>query len=324
MKKKILLVNDTSLVCHHGCTLLMQCIYKLFKDNSIIIKDRIFYEENFTDYLNKKIDFDLILINGEGTIHGKNNANKIKIKQIFHFIKYIKKNYTIPIVIFNSTISALNSRQFKILNSVDKIYVRESHSYKYLKKNKIKSMVIPDLLSLLYFKNKKKGNKIIVNDSSISKKTIKLKQFSKLKKYSYVPILYNNYLRYLRYLIYQFSLKYKLNFLTYIYLEIKSRFTINFIKKTNNSKFIFTGRFHAIFIALALMKPFYTFESDTYKIRGLMTFIGIEHRIIDIKLLKAHSIVLKKFSKEEIHKINRFRIQSKKIINIFINQLKTI
>ena len=41
MKKNILLVNDTSLVCHHGCTLLMQCIYELFKKNNIIVKDRI-------------------------------------------------------------------------------------------------------------------------------------------------------------------------------------------------------------------------------------------------------------------------------------------
>ena len=110
MKKNILLVNDTSLICHHGCTLLMQCIYELFKKNSIIIKDKIFFEENCKDYLKNKIDFDLILINGEGIIHGKKNSDSKKVYQILEFIKDIKKKYNIPVVIFNSTISSLNNK----------------------------------------------------------------------------------------------------------------------------------------------------------------------------------------------------------------------
>ncbi len=43
MKKNVLLINDTSLVCHHGCTLLMECIYDLFQKNNFVIKDRIFF-----------------------------------------------------------------------------------------------------------------------------------------------------------------------------------------------------------------------------------------------------------------------------------------
>ena len=52
--------------------------------------------------------------------------------------RQIKKKYNIPVVIFNSTISSLNNNQLKILQMVDKIYVRELYSYNYLKKNKIK------------------------------------------------------------------------------------------------------------------------------------------------------------------------------------------
>ena len=33
MKLKALLINDTNLVCHHGCSLLMHQIYKTFKEN---------------------------------------------------------------------------------------------------------------------------------------------------------------------------------------------------------------------------------------------------------------------------------------------------
>ena len=324
MKKNILLVNDTSLVCHHGCSLLMQCIYDLFKKNEIIIKDQIYFEENCTEYLKNKIDFDLILINGEGTIHGNKNSDSKKVNEIFEFIKIIKKNYKIPVVIFNSTISSLKKNQIKILKRVDKIYVRESYSYDYLKINEIKSMIVPDLLSLLEFKNKRIGNQIIVNDSSLKNNTPKLKKFSRLENYIYIPILYNNYLRYLRYFICKILSIHEFKFITKLYLITKNKYVLAFLNKIDKSKFLITGRFHAIFIALAYMRPFYTFESDTYKIRGLMNMIGISDRIINIDLLEKRPILLKKFSKSEINKIKRFKKKSKKIITIFIKELKSV
>ena len=324
MKKNILLVNDTSLVCHHGCTLLMHCIYELFKKNKIIIKDQIFFEEDCTNYLKNKINFDLILINGEGTIHGKKNSDLKKVKQILNFIMRVKKEFNIPIIIFNSTISSLKNKQLKILKMVDKIYVREIYSYNYLKKNKIKSMVVPDLLSLLEFDKKTIGKNIIVNDSSVKIKTKKLKQFSNFHDYIYIPILYDNYLKYLRFFIYKIILKLELKFITRFYILIKNHYLRSFLNKTNNAKFIITGRFHAIFIALAYMKPFYTFDSDTYKIRGLMNMIGISNRIINVNSLKNYPLIFKKFSKTETNKIKRFKKKSKKTINIFIKQIRAI
>lgn len=324
MKKNILLVNDTSLVCHHGCTLLMQCIYDLFKKNNIIIKDRIFFEEDCTKYLNKRINFDLILINGEGTIHGKKNADTKKVKQILDFIKSVKKNYKIPVIIFNSTISSLNNNQLKTLKMVDKIYVREFHSYNYLKIKKINCMIVPDLLSLIKFKDNKIGKNIIVNDSSVLTNNKKLKEFSKFNNYNYIPLLYNNYLKYFRYFTYKLIKIYEFRFITKFYLTIKKNYTQSFLKKTNDSKFIITGRFHSIFIALARMKPFYTFEGDTYKVRGLLDMLGLRSRMININTLKNKSILLKKFSKSEIYKIKKFKKNTNETIKMFIRELKEI
>jgi polysaccharide pyruvyl transferase WcaK-like protein len=324
MKRNILLVNDTSLVSHHGCFLLMMCIYRLFKKNDIIIKDQIYFEEDFTKYLKKKINYDLILINGEGTIHGSNNSDKKKVNEIFKFIKFIKRNYEIPVVIFNSTISHLNKNQLKILKTVDKIYVREHYSYNYLEINKIKSRIVPDLLSLLEFKDNPVGEYIIVNDSSIKINNLKLKEFSKKNNYKYIPILYNNYLRYLRYLICKLIKKYKSKFIIKLFLIIKKYHTLKFLDKVNNSKFIITGRFHAVFIALSRKKPFYTFEGNTYKIRGLMEMIGLKNRFLDINSLKNESIFIKKFTETEIQKIKKFQKKTRDKIKIFVKELKNI
>lgn len=324
MKKNVLLVNDTSLVCHHGCTLLMECIYNLFQKNDLIIKDRIFFEQNFLNFLSKKMDYDLILINGEGTIHGNKNADKKKVNQIFDFIKLVKKRYNIPIIIFNSTISSLKKNQLKILKMVDKLYVRENYSFNYLKKNRIKSKIVPDLLTLLRFKNNKIGKNVIVNDSSIKINNKKLIQFSKYNNFEYIPILYNNYLRYFRYFTYKLINIYEIKTITKFYLITKKYYVLRFLKKINNSKFIITGRFHSIFISLAKMRAFYTFESDTYKVKGLMDMIGLQDRIIDINSLKKKPILLKRFSNNEINQIKKFKKKANQAIKIFIKELKEI
>ena len=63
------------------------------------------------------------------------------------------------------------------------------------------------------------------------------------------------------------------------------------------------------------MKPFYTFKSDTYKIRGLMEMIGIQNRMI--KINDINNLKFNKFSKSEILKIKTFKINSKKnILNL--------
>ena len=45
--KNILLVNDTSLTCHHGCSLLMNSIYDLFKKIILISKIKYFGAKYF-------------------------------------------------------------------------------------------------------------------------------------------------------------------------------------------------------------------------------------------------------------------------------------
>jgi polysaccharide pyruvyl transferase WcaK-like protein len=322
MTKNILLVNDTSLICHHGCTLLMQSIYKFFNKKKFNIKNKIYLEENCLDFLDNISDYDLILINGEGIIHGKKNSDMNKVNEILNFIKKIKSKHNLPIVIFNSTISSLKSYQIEALRLVDKIYVREKFSHIYLKNKKIKSTILPDLLSLLLIKNKKNDNHIVVTDSSIQKTTKKLFEYANFKNYKFIPILYNNYLRFLRFFIFKFILKIKINFLVNFFLYLKNLYLKKILKVLAKSEFIITGRFHGVFICIALMKPFYTFQSDTYKIQGLMEMIGISHRIIDIK--KINRLKLSKFNKSEITKIKKFQKKSKKKFTQFFNDLNNL
>ena len=70
------------------------------------------------------------------------------------------------------------------------------------------------------------------------------------------------------------------------------------------------------------MKPFYTFRSDTYKVKGLMEMIGIPQRIENPKNL--NNLTFKKFTKSEIHKISNFKVYSELKFNNFIGDIKKI
>ena len=69
-----------------------------------------------------------------------------------------------------------------------------------------------------------------------------------------------------------------------------------------------------------MMKPFYTFQSDTYKIRGLINMIGIKKRMIKIQNIQ--NLKLNKFSQSEISQINKFKISSRKKFFKFVKELQ--
>ncbi len=312
MKLIALLINDTNLVFHHGCSLLMHQIYKTFKENNIVIKQTLFHENNFDNFnINHKINFDIALINGEGSIHGSTK----KVSQIFNLISRLKKK-NIPIIIFNSTIDSLNKKNINILRYVNKIYVRENESHKYLKRNKINSTIVPDFLSLLPMrtKQKKKIGTLII-DSSVRSKTEKLLEFSKKNDFAYSPMLYTYKYRFLYFLFIRIFLILKIKIPLHIFTIFKKIIAETYKNKIQQSKFLITGRFHSIFIALSSLTPFVTFDSDTHKIKALLKDIGIENRLIKINQLKNISLIKKNFSQHEINKIQKYKHKAKLLIN---------
>ena len=66
-----------------------------------------------------------------------------------------------------------------------------------------------------------------------------------------------------------------------------------------------------------MMKPFYTFQSDTYKIKGLIKMIGLNKRIIEINNIPYQK--LNRFDKSEIFKkLKDLKlVLQKNLINLF-------
>ena len=164
--KKVLIINDTSSECHHGCDLVMKNIKNiLFKYNfdkifTIFSGKTLIGNKNI---INKLKYINLVLINGEGTL----NNSQERAKNIIKDLIYLKKYHKLPLVLINSTIYKNNHFIMKNLKLFDLIYVRSNLDKKDLLKYKIKSKVVPDLTFYKFSKlkiKKKNIEKISITD----------------------------------------------------------------------------------------------------------------------------------------------------------------
>ena len=322
---KALLINDTSRNNHHGCKLLNKNLNKIFKIKKIQVIKRCFNAENYLLSLHKvkNIDFDIILVNGEGTMHHdqKEFLNIIKLCTFF-----FKKQ--IPVYLINATIEGISKKYISTFKIFRKIYVRENFSKKFLSQNGIKSKIVSDLIFYdkpnISFKNKIYD--LMITDSTIETDTRKLfLLFNKLKKNSiFIPCFYLSK-KQRSLLIYKCKiLIYRLIYLFFQNkLNVFSIFTLDnhkeLIKKLQSSHYLISGRFHIIALAILYQIPFYYISSNTYKIDGLMNDIKIKDRKVDLKTFKSSK--KKNFTNKEIKFIQKYLKDSKIKIDKMFNQI---
>ena len=338
---KVLLINDTSSELHHGCNLVTEVIKEnLHKRNikkikSILSGKRLRSDKNI---LKKLKDFQLILVNGEGTL---NNSQK-RAKNLILDVIYLKKILNIPVILINATIYKNNTFIMENMKLFDLIFVRCSLDQKELKKVNIFSTIVPDLTFYKEFKLEKikKSNKFLsLTDCYKDKISEKILIFSKNNNINFLPIRTDskailpfnfNFYNFLKYKIKNFLIK----IISIFYLDFKYKYKvqlhytnklIDYLQKVKNSHFLICGRFHAVCFALKTLTPFYVLNStiNSHKYIGLAKDIGIEKRMVNLNDLKKKKLIF--YSKKEIKLINAYVLNAKyKIENMFEEIFKLI
>lgn len=310
--KKAVIVNDTSFEAHHGCELVVNNIRNLLLKNDIevINTNPVWknWEEN-NKFLKDLKNSDLVLVNGEGTIH----HSQIRAKQLVKIAKY-SKQLNKKVVLINSTIQDNDNDIIENLKYFDLIFVRESLSKKELEKYGIKSEVVADMTFYNQFNKSFKRDKIGVTDSVFVDVTQKLFNLylSDIEKYEYLPIL--------TYPKFDNSFKDFLRKIKFYYFNQNKRFfkfyTNNYdeyITKIAQKEFLITARYHSLCFAIKTKTPFVAIKSNSFKIEGLLQDLELNDKITDIE-----NINIIRFSKEEIKKMDNYIKNAKiKIENMF-------
>lgn len=340
--KKVLIINDTSSECHHGCDLVMTNIKKILnkysaKVFSVFSGNTLIKNKNLIKKLN---NIDLVLINGEGTL----NNSQQRAKNIIKDLIYLKENYYFPVVLINSTIYKNNNFIMKNLKLFDLIYVRTYLDKKSLLKYGIMSKVVPDMTVYAFpkilSKNKKLKKNFSITDSYKKSVSENFLEFSKKYNFNFLPIRRDPKLNSLNlFKILSFTKYYFIKVVVIFFLKLNIKidysysarsFFINeiddYLKNIKNSDFLICGRFHSLCFAIQTLTPFCFIKSsvNSHKSDGLLEDIGIKNRIVELnefnienfkKFKKNEIIFIKKYLKNSNYKINKMFKEIFQLVN---------
>ncbi|MDC2979736.1 polysaccharide pyruvyl transferase family protein [Pelagibacteraceae bacterium] len=333
--KKAILFNDTSNEMHHGCNLVIYAIKKLLIKNNIQLIYSIF---SGTDWRKdklllkkiKKEKIDLLVVNGEGTIHHDQYYAKILIQ-----VSELAQKYNIKSVLINCTYDSNDPSQKKLLKNFNIISVREKKSKEDLEGIGVNAIVVPDL-SFYYFQNiqliHKHKRSLFVSDSVLSDYSQSLFMFAAKNNYKFVPILsfyrlkiFNpkSWMGFFKFLLVTLYLKLTINksetiFFKNLYRFQGKYFTRTYVNLINSNKFLITGRYHDVCIAIMCRTPFVSIKSNTFKIQELLNDIGINKNRVANDISSINNIMrdrkISYFDDFEIANIYKFLFSSKKTI----------
>jgi hypothetical protein len=296
--KKAILINDTSFEGHHGCSYVKEAIVENLRNNNYELSLTVPVNSNWkcdNDFFEAAKEVDLIIVNGEGTIHHSSERaeNIISIS----FFSYVHR---IRCVLINATYEDNNHKINNFTRLFDAVYVRENKSYLTLNKYSIDSNIVPDLS---YYVDKPETTKSLVNvgvtDSVFINITDELYNFAFDNNFKFLPILSVN-------------------------TTINSNYSNNFIdtpesyySEVNNSLFLISGRYHAICMAIQSKTPFYAISSNTYKIEGMLEDAGLElSRLKNTNQIRVKDLM--KYSDSELQSIDNYlQLGRDKIIKMF-------
>ncbi|VAX35718.1 hypothetical protein MNBD_UNCLBAC01-518 [hydrothermal vent metagenome] len=339
--KKVVILNDTSIACHHGCTKVMSNIRYLLNKLNMDIIDTCFCGEDWqlNDRVIRNIQkCNVVLVNGEGTLHDSQE----KGLHLAKVAKYCKKVGVLAILM--NTTYYNNGKEFlEYMKFFDLIFVRQSFAQKELRKHGIDSEVVPDMTFYDTVDILEDRRDIAVGFTDSVFKRLSEKLFGWVEKsehFRYLPTLrpcdivkWNNFgliIRRIKYEgrnIFSFFQKYILRKnLPYQY-EKRSYFFYScesYIKEISRCELLITGRFHALCFALKTKTPFLVMHLGLNKVEGMLYDIGLnENRIIEIDALDNEMIKkFRHFESSELKKIETYTKSAVSKIEAMFEKIK--
>ena len=129
---KIAIVNDTAPSGHFGCKLVMDAIHEQFRRRGIEVIGTVPWTDHWRGYKSLLDQADLVVVNGEGSIHHGNRMELLKIAEAY------------PSVLINAVYQDVPENDY--LKQFKYIAVRESFSKLAMEQHGVTPNVVPDLI----------------------------------------------------------------------------------------------------------------------------------------------------------------------------------
>lgn len=308
--KKAVVLNDTSTRYHHGCSRVMRVLEDSLRKEGIILSGSSRAHENWKHdraFLTALDACDIIIINGEGTIHDAAPGAK-RLLDIIHSPQRRGR----PVVLLNSIWQNNPNDWVKLLDRCDIVAVRDSQSAKELGAAGFsRARFVPDLsVTGAAEVTHSPRNQLVVGDSVRQTARHALAKLAQAQGAVYLPT------KTLKNSIWQNPLFAAL--LWRIYTGVFSGPVPTFRMAPDEADYLrelsaatghFTGRFHGVCLSMVAETPFIALASTTSKIQTLLADAGLPaSRLRDVQsLLNDPYQTVPAFSDLEIESIRKFR-----------------
>jgi len=281
---KALLANDASLAGHHGSALVTEQIVTLAAKFGISVCSGKRWEA-VESLLNGGSEFDLLIVNGEGSLHHDSRSAK-RIAEI----GLRAKSIGLPAYLINTTEEANSAEVLSGIAAFRKVYARDTTTQSRLTSIGIEAGFVPDLtLSWIDARRYEPQNVILVTDSSDAQKTDRLLQIARTIGASTQAISFRAPPPLLsRRLQFEFKRLLAMALPTApwtVRYSASVRTRNQLVEKMRRAKGVICGRYHAVCFCLLLRVPFIAIPGNTKKIDSLLGDIGLSRRLIDLQRL---------------------------------------
>jgi hypothetical protein len=307
---KIAIINDTRITSHYGCLLVMENLLALLEKNNVEIvwtwDVSVDWRKHKRQILNQP-KADAIIVNGEGTIH--HSKDRKFAKALAEFAPFSNEVLKTPSYLINATLYKNDAEEYKKLKEYRAIYVRDKGSLAELKSFGLEGRYVPDLTFAANSQDypeliATKG--VVIVDSAIKQDNSVLKEFSQRNAFPFKSMIVarRRNAKFIR-----SPRPYIKNILKYLASDRKiSTKPSSYIQYLRNHLLIITGRYHTVSMCIKNRIPFIAIDSNTPKIRYLLTdALGETKRNIKISELDQINLTQSyEYSDDEFLKLNQF------------------
>lgn len=265
MSRRAVLLNDCRVADHLGTRLVYDSLARLCLEFGIeIVKTYPVgfnrWDRQFVDALR---DVDLVLANGEGTLHHDAPAARALIDGAA-----VCQQAGCSVVLLN-TVWQSNPGLASGLRHFARIYVRETLSQREVRSAGFSAEVVPDLsLAAPVGDGVASGTQApFVTDSVDRDLAIELARWARRKQYPFQPM---------RAWLGRWAVRHPIQAVRGLLAnpQVVRPLDLADMPAVQNARFVLTGRFHGACLAIGLGVPFLAFESNSHKSIGLCADLG--------------------------------------------------
>ena len=323
---KALLVNDASLAGHHGSALVTSRIVELAAQANIDVVARWTWRAVEAALEAESIPFDLVIVNGEGSIHHDSKAARriVKVAECLHDMR-------VPAYLINASEEANSPELLQGLSYFRACFVRDSASHERLVSAGVFAETVPDLaLTCRDVEIARGDGPLLITDSSEETKTARLIDFaqhwSSARMVSFrAPPPWpakGSPFRRVGFEAKRLVAKVAPQTPWAVRYAGAQRTRTDMTSLIATASGMICGRYHAVCFALRARLPFLAIEGNIGKVSALLADIGLSERRVSIDSLSTSAPpVIPRFSPAEVVAIDAFLEKAQKSAASMFDQI---